>query len=75
MRLWVLLLLFLSVSLFGCSRTVTVVDYKDVYIPVACDVPFPAKPVPQDNAALLNVELLEYMKKLHIALKLCKGDE
>ena len=72
-------LLFVVCSFFffsGCAgkeRVITQTVYKDVLIPVPCDVPEPQAPGRQENVVFAVIELRDYAERLKLALGACKG--
>lgn len=48
--------------------------YKDVYIPVPCTFQPPEKPKYNGNPTLGVYDLIDYIKKYHIAAQTCQGN-
>lgn len=64
-------LCFLMLALNACANTI---EYKEVYIPVQCDVAEPAFPVQSDSVAVSVTDILEYTKALLVSFRACKGE-
>lgn len=75
-----LLILVLVVSFFalqGCAKTPETVYrtvYQDVYIPAACDIAPPVKPLPTDSPVVNTIDIVQYACELELALKVCRGE-
>ncbi|PAF42765.1 hypothetical protein BKH40_07655 [Helicobacter sp. 11S02629-2] len=63
-----ILFLSFSVLLSACS---TKVVYKDVYIPVKCDITTPIKPKPTNDLITNIANAFTYSKLLEDALNFC----
>jgi hypothetical protein len=72
-----MLLITLCAVFTGCApKVVTNTVYKDVYIPVRCNVTPPPRPQYNPNPVLGVVDILEYVEKLELLLKTCtEGNE
>jgi len=58
----------------GCApKTVTRIEYRDVYIPVRCEVQMPPRPAYNPDPVMGVVDILEYTEKLELLLKTCTG--
>lgn len=56
---------------FGCSHPEVKVVYKEVMIPVACDVKKPDKPALKDDPVVNMINLSAYIRKLEHSLSIC----
>jgi len=54
-------------------KTVTKIEYRDVYVPVRCNVSIPPRPAYNPNPVLGVVDILEYTEKLEVLLNTCVG--
>jgi hypothetical protein len=68
-----LLLLILCCVALQCTRTVTKIEYRDVYIPVRCNINIPDRPAYNPNTVMGVINVLEYCEKLEVLLKTCTG--
>lgn len=66
----IFVLLFILVVFSGCAKQV---KYKDVYIPVKCDVKDRVKPKNNGDPLVYLKELLIYTEGLERDLAYCKG--
>lgn len=48
--------------------------YKDVYVPVRCQIIKPVRPVYQPDPVTATVEILEYTETLETLLNICTGE-
>lgn len=75
MLLWLaasLFIFYLVVTLQGCARVV----YKDVYVPVKCDIAMPQKPILSGNLVSDYTSALAHSEELEKDLEFCiKGQE
>ena len=75
-----LLIVVLIITFFvlqGCTKapeTVYRTVYQDVYIPVACDVSQPVKPLQTDSPVVNTIDIIDYARELEIALKACRDE-
>lgn len=67
------LVLLVASAFLGCAPKERVV-YKDVYIPVPCDVIVPKRPAFDGNFTSAK-KIMIYLESLEKALDECKGDE
>lgn len=68
MRLLLLCLLLLN----SCApKTITVTEFKEVKVPVKCQVAWPDRPTRQSPVALWVSDLVSYTLQLEAALKAC----
>jgi len=59
----------------GCTtKTVTKIEYRDVKVPVRCDVAIPPRPAYNPDAVMGVVDILEYAEKLEALLRACVGE-
>jgi len=59
----------------GCStKVVTKIEYRDVKIPVRCDVTVPERPAYNADPVMGVVDILEYVETLEALLKACTGN-
>lgn len=49
----------------------TKTEYRDVSVPVRCNVTIPPRPIYNGNAVMGVVDVLEYTEKLEALLKAC----
>jgi hypothetical protein len=67
-------LLLISIFLIGCAGKTTT-EYIPVEVPIHCEIEAPEKPILQDIDITLKImDILEYARKLEIALRACRGD-
>jgi len=50
---------------------VTKIEYRDVLVPVRCNVTIPPRPTYNGNPVMGVVDILEYTEKLEALLKAC----
>jgi hypothetical protein len=75
-RTKLIILLMLCAVFMGCgSKVVTRVEYRDVMIPVRCNVAVPPRPTYNPNQVLGVVDMLEYVETLELLLHNCAGGE
>jgi hypothetical protein len=61
-----------SFTALGCApKTVTKVEYRDVYVPVRCNITAPERPAYNHDPVMGVVDLLEYIEKLELLLQTC----
>ena len=56
-------------------KTVTKIEYRDVFVPVKCNAPIPQRPEYNADPVMGVVDLLEYVEKLELVIKACTGIE
>ena len=61
--------------LFLCSGCYAQVRYKDVYVPVKCDVKIRKKPTNNGDLVQYMKELLIYVEGIERDLAYCRGDK
>jgi hypothetical protein len=62
-------------AITGCApKTVTKIEYRDVKVPVRCDVTVPPRPAYNPDAVTGVVDILEYAEMLEALLRACTGD-
>lgn len=64
--------LVLAFLLSGCAKQVV---YKEVKVPIKCDVPKAQKPKKQSNTIAYLKEVLIYAERLERDLDFCRGAE
>jgi len=69
---YLLLILFCAVTT-GCSKVVTKIEYRDVAVPVRCDVAVPPRPAYNADPVMGVVDILEYAETLEALLRACVG--
>lgn len=70
-------LIFTAVYMPGCTNQPEVVYrtvYKDVLVPVKCDITLPIRPIQTDSPVLNTLNIIEYTQTMEIALKACRGE-
>ena len=67
-----ILVLILSLGLFGCSATQPKVEYVPVSIPIKCTIYEPQRPQPSGDIIKDNLLILKYADEMRIALRKCK---
>lgn len=73
-RLFCAGLLFL-VLLSGCACKPEIVwktEYRDVYVPVKCDVSMPDRPEINEDAVIMVLDLVGYAAELEALLEVCR---
>ena len=63
------LIIILSLMLFGCANKV---HYKDVYIPVKCNIGTIERPKTSGNILKDNLNILKYAEQLELSINKCK---
>lgn len=69
--IFLIIITAVSLLLFGCSAT-TITEYKQVYVPVSCNVNDVKKPKPSGDIIKDNIMILKYADELLINLNKCK---
>jgi len=64
-----------SMGLSCAPRAVTKVEYRDVYVPVRCNVSIPPRPGYNADPVMGVVDLCEYAEKLEMLLHTCTKGE
>lgn len=64
-----------SLIFVGCSFKEVEVEYRNVYIPVRCDVPKRERPKKSNSIAENFKRILIYTEILEKDLKVCRGEE
>lgn len=73
MRLMCFMLILLNVFICGCVATK--VEYKQVYIPIKCDVPKRERPQRSTNIVETLKSILVYTMTLEKDLQICRGEK
>lgn len=61
----------LILGLSSCSVSSGTIQYKEVKVPVACEIQIPARPVMTDDTVVNTIELITFTKDLEQLLKVC----
>jgi len=64
-----------SVGLNCAPRVVTKIEYRDVKVPVRCNVSIPPRPAYRGDPTMGVVDMLEYTERLETLLKVCAKGE
>ncbi|QCD52670.1 hypothetical protein [Campylobacter sp. RM16192] len=76
-RLVFVILLLFAVLIAGCStkpQVITNVEYKEVLVPVKCQVKLPPKPTFNELDLKTAKDIAKYYQESEILLKECIGD-
>lgn len=67
-----MILLCVAFTGLNCApRIVTKVEYRDVLVPVRCNVTTPPRPKYEGDPVMGTISILEYVEKLETLLKVC----
>lgn len=61
----------LIIGLSSCSVSSGTIQYKEVKVPVACQVEIPERPKMTDDTVVNTIELITFTKDLEQLLKVC----
>lgn len=67
----VVFFLGLILGLSSCAVSSGTVEYKEVKVPVACQVDIPERPKMTDDTVVNTIELITFTKDLEALLKVC----
>lgn len=61
----------LIIGLSSCSVSSGTIQYKEVKVPVKCQVEIPKRPAMTDDTVVNTIELITFTKDLEELLKVC----
>lgn len=61
----------LIIGLSSCSVSSGTIQYKEVKVPVSCQVEIPERPAMTDDTVVNTIELITFTKDLEELLKVC----
>lgn len=61
----------LTLGLSSCSVSSGTIQYKEVKVPVACQIEIPERPKMTDDTVVNTIELITFTKNLEELLKVC----